>query len=319
MSLWLELLLVGALALGLGGLAALVTETLRTSALVRRRMRTFAEALNADAQGLEEASRQMAAAPVRAAKAQNPVFAWFNGRFPLAGGGRVSLIAIVSAAVAFAGLAPFLIFLGMSTVLGILSALAVAAALGWNLGLGMETRRRNDYNDRLLLAMEDFQRMVRFGIPAMQSLKSVGDAAEEPLKASLQNILLETGFGVPLEQAMAQEARRVRMSEMAMLAAIISTQTTTGGNLSEAVGNLATMLRERRDNRAKLKASTAESRVTLVILSIVPVLGVGIQSTMQPDLLKIMFGEARHLLGIGLALIVAGLAMSYLMIRGAQR
>lgn len=319
MSLGLELLLVAVLALGLGGLAVLTTETLRTSALVRRRMRTFAEALSAEAQGLEEASRQMTAAPIRAAKARNPLFAWFNSQFPLAGGGRASLTAILSAALAFAGLAPLMAFLGMSTVLSILSALAAALALGWNLGLGMESRRRNDYRDRLLLAMEDFQRMVRFGIPAMQSLKSVGDAAEEPLKASLQNVLLETGFGVPLEQALANEARRVRMSEMAMLAAIISTQTTTGGNLSEAVGNLAAMLRERRDNRAKLQASTAESRVTLVILSIVPVMGVGIQAVMQPDLLKVMFGEARHLLGIGLGLIVAGLAMSYMMIRGARR
>ena len=167
--------------------------------------------------------------------------------------------------------------------------------------------------------MEDFQRMVRFGIPAMQGLKSVSEAAEEPLKASLRKILLETDFGVPLDQAMAREARRVRMSELAMLAAIISTQTSTGGNLSEAVGNLATMLRERLDNRSKMKASTAESRVTLVILSIVPFLGVGLQAAMQPELFGVLLGEGRHLLGIGLAFIVAGLAISYFMIRGAQR
>ena len=118
---------------------------------------------------------------------------------------------------------------------------------------------------------------------------------------------------------MAREARRVRMSELAMLAAIISTQTSTGGNLSEAVGNLAAMLRERLDNRARMKASTAESRVTLIILSIVPFIGVGIQAALQPELVGVLLGEGRHLLGIGLAFIVSGLVISYFMIRGAQR
>ena len=118
---------------------------------------------------------------------------------------------------------------------------------------------------------------------------------------------------------MAREARRVRMSELAMLAAIISTQSSTGGNLSEAVGNLASMLRERLDNRSKLKASTAESRVTLIILSVVPFLGVGLQAFMQPELLAVLMGEGRHLLGIGLGFITAGLVISYFMIRNAQR
>ena len=315
MGLWLELLLVIACALGLGYLSALTVDTVRTGALVRRRMRAFAESLSVD-----EAPRQTTIAPTQAAKEhKNALLAWLASRFPLAGGGRVSLIAISSAMLALAALAPFLLFLGMGPVLAIPTALALAGALGWNLGMNIENGKRNEYNDRFLLAMEDFQRMVRFGIPAMQALKSVGDAAEEPLKSSLRNILLETGFGVPLEHAMAREAHRVRMSELAMLAAIISTQSSTGGNLSEAVGNLAAMLRERRDNRAKLKASTAESRVTLIILSLVPVLGLGMQAMMQPHLVQVLFGEGRHLLGIGLALIVSGLVLSWLMIRSAQR
>ena len=214
--------------------------------------------------------------------------------------------------------APLLVFVGLTPVLAVPAAVVVAVGLGLNVGSAMENGKRNEFNDRFLLAMEDFQR-VRFGIPAMQGLKSVSEAADEPLKASLRKILLETDFGVPLDQAMAREARRVRMSELAMLAAIISTQTSTGGNLSEAVGNLATMLRERLDNRSKMKASTAESRVTLIILSIVPFLGVGLQAAMQPELFGVLLGEGRHLLGIGLAFIVAGLAISYFMIRGAQR
>ena len=312
----LELALILALAIGLGYAAALTTETVRTGIMVRRRMRSFAESLS-----VEEAAptKTVRATALTVKTQQNLVLAWLNGRFPLAGGARVTLIVSICAVLFFAGLTPFLIFLGMSTPWAVLISLALSTALAWSIGNTLEKGKRDEFNDRFLVAMEDFQRMVRFGIPAMQALKSAGDAAEEPLKTTLQNILLETGFGVPLEDAIGQEARRVRMSELAMLAAIISTQATTGGNLSEAVGNLAAMLRERRDNRAKMKAATAESRVTLIILSLVPLVGVGLQAFMQPDIVGVLFGEGRHLLGIGLGLIAAGLVMSWLMMRSAQR
>ena len=301
-------------ALGFGFVAVAASDALRARTRMKRRMQPFTELL-----GIEEPGRQVAAAPVEVGDDENRALAWLNGRFPLAGGVRVTVIVILSAVAGFAAAAPLLVFVGLTPVLAVPAAVAVAVGLGLNVGSAMENGKRNEFNDRFLLAMEDFQRMVRFGIPAMQGLKSVSEAAEEPLKASLRKILLETDFGVPLDQAMAREARRVRMSELAMLAAIISTQTSTGGNLSEAVGNLATMLRERLDNRSKMKASTAESRVTLVILSIVPFLGVGLQAAMQPELFGVLLGEGRHLLGIGLAFIVAGLAISYFMIRGAQR
>ena len=312
----LELALVVAVAIGLGYAAALTTETVRTGLMVRRRMRAFAESLS-----VEDATQRTVhtAAPTTTKAVENPLLAWINGRFPLAGGGRVSLIVVSSAVLAFAGLTPFLIFLGMGTIVAVLLSLGLSVALGWNIGGLLENGKQDEFRDRFLVAMEDFQRMVRFGIPAMQALQSVGETAEEPLKTSMRNILLETSFGVPLEHAIAHEAHRIRMSELAMLAAIISTQATTGGNLSEAVGNLAAMLRERRDNKAKMKAATAESRVTLVILSLVPVLGIGVQAFMQPDIVGILLGEGRNLLGIGLGLIVAGLVMSWLMMRSAQR
>ena len=302
-------------ALGLGWLVMVASESLRTRRRMKRRMQPFVELL-----GVDEPGRQVAAAPVEVGnEEENALLAWLNGRFPLAGGVRVTALVVIFAVAGFAASAPLLVFVGVAPVLAVPAAAAIAVGLGLNIGSAMENGKRNEFNDRFLIAMEDFQRMVRFGIPAMQGLKSVGDAAEEPLKASMRKILLETDFGVPLDQAMAREARRVRMSELAMLAAIISTQSSTGGNLSEAVGNLAAMLRERLDNRAKMKASTAESRITLIILSVVPFLGVGLQVSMQPDLADVLLGEGRHLLGIGLALIISGLAISYFMIRSAQR
>lgn len=311
---WLVLAFVATLAVFAAVVATILVDALRTRSRVTRRVRPLGEMFASEEQGAP-AQRQAAEVAGR----QNAVVAWLKARFPLAGGVRVGVVMAATTLLVALLVTPFLVFVGVGTGLASVLALAGAMFLGWNIGKLLEDNKRTEFNDRLLLAMDDFQRMVRFGIPTLQALNSVTDAAEAPLKETLRNAMLEAALGVPLERAMAHEAHRIRMGELAMLAAILSTQASTGGNLSEAVGNLAEMLRERKDNRTKMKASTAESRLTLAILGIVPFLGVGVQAPSQPELLVTLVNEGRHLLGIGVGLIFGGFVISYLMLRSAQR
>ncbi len=302
--------LVGLVTIGASALGAL-----RTRSRVRRRMGLFADMLQVE----ETRAAAVPEAQEGAGGPKSPLVALLERRYPLSGGVRTAATAVGAAVVAGAALVPLLAFFGLSGPLAAFLALAVGAAFGWSVGLMIETAKRNAYNDRFLPAIEDFQRMVYFGIATGQAFSSIAAVAGEPLAGSLRNIQLQAEFGVPLAVAMEREARRVRVSELAMLSAIMGTQARTGGNLSEAVANLADMLRERLDNRARIKASTAESRVTLIILSAVPLLAVAIQAALQPELVDVLLGEARHLLGMGAGLIVGGLVVSWLMIRSAQR
>ena len=250
-----------------------------------------------DLLGAAESGDQAVAVTVASnANAENALLAWSKERFPLVGGVKAGLIGVGVVVLTFVLLTLLLIFLQLQPAFAVVLALGLALAAAYGVVISLESAQQVSYKDRLLLAMEDLQRMVRFGIPTMQALNSVSEAAQPPLQASLRNILLDSGFGVPLEQAMAREAHRVRIGELAMLAAILSTQASTGGNLSESVGNLSTMLRERRDNRAKMHAITAESRITLAILALVPVVTVAMQWFLQPQTVRVLFGEARYLL-----------------------
>lgn len=302
------------IAVGVGTLAMLAVDAMQRRTQVDRRMRPLGQLLGA----VDTEAAAVEALPQRATT-ENPFVAKLNKRFPLAGGIRAGTTASVVGVLSAAALFALALFLRMPPALAFAAALAAATALGFAVAAAQENRKRDEYNDRLLVAMEDFQRMVRYGIPAGQALASVTDAAEEPLKASLRNVQLEANVGVPLEDAIAHEAHRVRISEMAMLAAILSTQASTGGNLSESVGNLAAMLRERRDNRAKMKATTAEPRMTLIVLALMPVAAVGLQAVMQPGVIATLLSEGRHLLGIGLGMIAAGIVVAWMMVRGAQR
>lgn len=311
----LVILLAGVLvALGAGMLAMLAVDAMGRRTKVQQRVQGLGQLLG----DVENVAQAPAARQGRDAEG-NPLVAAFNKRFPLAGGVRVATIAIVAGIVGGVASFALLLFVLVPPVFAVLGAGAAVVGIGYTVGTTMENGKRNEFSDRLLVAMEDFQRMVRFGIPPLQALTSVGEAAEEPLKASLNAILLEASLGVPLEEAVAHEAHRVRISDLAMLAAILSTQASTGGNLSESVANLATMLRERRDNRARLKATTAEPRITLIVLGLMPVLGIAVQAFMQPSIVATLLGEGRYLLGIGLGLIGVGFVISMLLVRSAQR
>ena len=288
---------------------------LRRRAKIRRRLSPVDGVLATD-------TAEAASVPVRIRErksSENPVIARLNARYPLAGGVRTTVFAGIAGMLAFLALVPATSFFGMSAALSFGSAALVGGSLGWNVGTVLEDARRSEFSDRFLIVLEDFHRMVRYGIAANQALNSITAAAEEPVKTSLRNIVLEMEFGVPIGTAVDREARRVRISELSMLAAVVTTQSSTGGNLSESIANLAATLRERLDNRSRMKASTAESRITMIILAFVPFAGIGLQIFMQPELIDVLLGEARSLLGLGITLIIAGLVISWMMIRSAQR
>lgn len=242
-----------------------------------------------------------------------------NARYPLVGGVRAAIISAAAGVLCFFAMATAMQFFGLAASLAYVVSALVGGALAWNVGTVLEDARRSLFSARFLVILDDMQRMVRYGISGHQALASAAAAAEEPVKASLNSVLLAADFGISVGEAMDREARRTRVTELLMLAAVFSTQASAGGNLSESIDNLSNSLRARLDNRTQMKAATAESRITMIILAMVPFAGVGLQALMQPELVDELLGAGRHLFGIGIGFIVGGLLVSWMMIRSAQR
>lgn len=302
----------GAIILGLGVLALAANDALRQRARIRRRIEPLAGVLDVGELPVEVPVREQVAEVA-------PLAAALDKRYPLAGGRGTALIAGGSGFAVVLVLAPALSFVGMPVVFAVALAVLVAVGFAWNVGAFLEQRKRLLFNDRFLVAVDDFQRMVRFGISTAQAFQSIAGSAEEPVGTSLRRVASDANFGVPLGVALGREAHRVRISELAMLAAIMTTQSRTGGGLSESVGNLAGMLRERIDNRSRTKSATSESKISLIILTGVPFAAIGIQAALQPELVQTLLNDARHLLGIGIGMIAAGLAVAWFLVRSAER
>lgn len=214
--------------------------------------------------------------------------------------GFITLIAM-SAAAAFL----------IATVLGLgIMAIPVAAIGGYYYPYQRcrkKIRKRQlDFLNQFPEALDMIVRSVRSGFPVNAALQMVGDTAEEPIRSEFRQMCDEIIAGRSMQQVLSRLAARINQQDVRFFAVVLSVQQETGGNLAEIIGNLAGILRKRKQLRLKIHAITSEGRATGLVLGALPVLVFGAIYVAQPDYLKPFFttGAGNMMLGVVIGLLV---------------
>lgn len=160
----------------------------------------------------------------------------------------------------------------------LLGNIALQIALGPFIGLGImvltvtriRTRRIKKFVDQLPLALEIITRSLNAGHPLTTAIALVGRELPDPIGSEFGLLSDQLTFGSELDGAMLNMLDRVGADELALLAVTVSVQRGTGGNLAEILENLSTMIRDRGVIRAKIRAISAEGRITSVIMAVFP-------------------------------------------------
>jgi tight adherence protein B len=77
-------------------------------------------------------------------------------------------------------------------------------------------------------------------------------------------------YGLDMPRALRNHADRVGVADLSLLVTAVSIQTAAGGNLGEILGNLSKVLRDRFQLRRKVRALSAEGRISAYGLTILP-------------------------------------------------
>ena len=105
-------------------------------------------------------------------------------------------------------------------------------------------------------------------------------------------MILETqAVGVPLGEACAKLFERMPLPEANFFAIVISIQQKSGGNLSEALSNLSTVLRDRKKMKGKIKAMSTEARVSAAIIGALPVGVMSLIYMSSPDYITVLWTD----------------------------
>ncbi len=214
-------------------------------------------------------------------------------------------MAIVGAAVGGAAVAfyfthnPF-IALGVAVVTG------TAGPFGYLQFLA--GRRSKRLSLQLPNALEVMVRSLEAGHPIPTSISLVGRELPDPVGSEFGMAADEIAFGATLEQAVARIADRCRHADVDLFAAAIRLQEKAGGNLTGLLKMLARTIRERNKMRLKIRAASAEGRMSAYILTGAPIVCFIFINVSQPH----YYGDVLHAkfiqIGLGclLALLTAG-------------
>jgi tight adherence protein B len=113
-------------------------------------------------------------------------------------------------------------------------------------------------------------RGIKAGLPLFESLKVVAADSPEPLKSEFLAIIETQAIGMPLGEACGRLFERMPVPEANFFGIVIAIQQKSGGNLSEALGNLSKVLRDRKKMAEKIQAMSMEAKASAGIIGALP-------------------------------------------------
>jgi tight adherence protein B len=176
---------------------------------------------------------------------------------------------------------------------GLLAAAAMAFAAGfglprWSLGY-LKKRREKAFLKALPDAVDVIVRGIKAGLPLFESIKVVAADAPEPLKGEFMAIIETQAIGMPLGEACARLFDRMPVPEANFFGIVISIQQKSGGNLSEALGNLSKVLRDRKKMAEKIQAMSMEAKASAGIIGSLPPIVMLLVYLSTPDYISLLW------------------------------
>ena len=176
---------------------------------------------------------------------------------------------------------------------GLLAAAGLAFAAGFGLprwGLSyLKTRREKAFLKALPDAVDVIVRGIKAGLPLFESIKVVAADAPEPLKGEFLAIIETQAIGMPLGEACARLFERMPVPEANFFGIVIAIQQKSGGNLSEALGNLSKVLRDRKKMAEKIQAMSMEAKASAGIIGSLPPIVMLLVYLSTPDYISLLW------------------------------
>jgi len=176
---------------------------------------------------------------------------------------------------------------------GLLGAVGLAFAAGfglprWILGY-LKKRREKNFLKALPDAVDVIVRGIKAGLPLFESIKVVAADAPEPLKSEFIAIIETQAIGMPLGEACARLFDRMPVPEANFFGIVIAIQQKSGGNLSEALGNLSKVLRDRKKMAEKIQAMSMEAKASAGIIGSLPPIVMLLVYLSTPDYISLLW------------------------------
>ena len=223
---------------------------------------------------------------------------------------------------------PVGVFLLLSGVLGV-AGMAIAAVMDYPLLVAgvvglvclllplikikmQRTKRFKEFEHQLPEALDLMARALRAGHAFSVGMKMVGDEFPDPIGPEFNRTVEEISFGIDTPEAMGNLNNRVVSTDLKFFITALVVQRETGGNLAEIIEAISRLIRQRFELLARVKALSAEGRLSGIVLFVMPFIMGGVLWWMNEDYMRLLIEDELGLMmagGAGLLMIFGGVVM----------
>jgi tight adherence protein B len=166
-------------------------------------------------------------------------------------------------------------------------------------------RRIAAFSEQFPDALDVIARGLRAGHPFRVAIALVAREMPDPVGSEFGIVADEIMFGLEQSIAVDNLAPRIGHNDLSFFSTAVNIQHQTGGNLGEILGRLSRLLRSRSKLRLKIRALSAEGRLSAIALSLTPFILFTLITLISPDY---YFGIKDHPIAMP-ALMVGGLLL----------
>jgi tight adherence protein B len=155
----------------------------------------------------------------------------------------------------------------------------------------LKKRREKKFTQEFASAIDTIVRSVKSGLPVGEALKVVATEIAEPVRGEFKLLNESLKVGVTMEDGLKRMYERMPTPEVNFFSIVLAIQYKTGGNLSEALSNLSSVLRDRKRMQGKIRAMSSEAKASAAIIGSLPPGVAFLIYVTTPDYIQPMFEQ----------------------------
>jgi tight adherence protein B len=195
-------------------------------------------------------------------------------------------------------LAIILLCAGLGGGVGLFVTGDLALTLGCAAGTGLlpilyvrwrRNRRLAAFAVQLPFALDLIKSSLEAGHSLLRGLQVLVDEFAEPLGSEFRIVLEQTRLGMPVARAFDELLKRVPADDLRLLAIAIKVQSEVGNSLAQIIGRLSELVRTRQRLQAQISSMTAQSRMSGMIVGLLPAFVLLAFSLVQPGYVNVLF------------------------------
>lgn len=164
--------------------------------------------------------------------------------------------------------------------------------------------RINKFEEQFPEAIQLIARAMRAGHAFSTGMKMAGEELPPPCGLEFKWLYDQQNYGAPMADALRAFAERVPSLDARFFVTAVLTQREAGGNLSEVLDRLASVMRERFRIKREVRVKSAHGRITAFVLAGMPPVLAVLMLWNNPDAVRLLINDPLGLKMIGVAVVL---------------